>query len=85
MRTSKAITISLPADLVAETQRIAREEARTRSDILREALQEYLASRRWRRLRRWGAESAELLGLRSEADLARLIDKSRLRRRKASG
>ena len=85
MRNSKAITISLPVDLVAETQRVAKEEARTRSDILREALKEYLASRRWRRLREWGTAAAERLGLHSEADLTRLIEKSRLRRRRTSG
>jgi len=73
MRTTKPITISLPADLVRETQRVAREESRTRSDLIRDALQQYLASRRWRRLRQWGAETAERLGLKTEADLQRLL------------
>jgi Arc/MetJ-type ribon-helix-helix transcriptional regulator len=48
MRTTKPITVSLPADLVRETQRGAKEESRTRSDLIRDALQQYLASRRWR-------------------------------------
>jgi metal-responsive CopG/Arc/MetJ family transcriptional regulator len=73
MRTTKPITVSLPADLLRETQRVAREEARTRSDLIRDALQQYLASRRWRRLRQWGGEAAERLGLRTEADLQRLF------------
>jgi len=72
MRTTKPITISLPADLVRETQRVAREESRTRSDLIRDALQQYLTSRRWRRLRQWGAETADRLGLKTEADLQRL-------------
>jgi len=59
MRTTKPITVSLPADLVRETQRVAREESRTRSDLIRDALQQYLTSRRWRRLRQWGAETAD--------------------------
>ena len=73
MRTTKPITVSLPADLVRETQRVAREESRTRSDLIRDALQQYLTSRRWRRLRQWGAETADRLGLKTEADLQRLL------------
>jgi len=73
MRTTKPITISLPTDLARETQRVAREDARTRSDLIRDALQQYLASRRWRRLRQWGAETADRLGLKTEADLQRLL------------
>jgi metal-responsive CopG/Arc/MetJ family transcriptional regulator len=73
MRTTKPITVLLPADLLRETQRVAREDARTRSELIRGALQQYLASRRWRRLREWGAETADRLGLKTEADLQRLL------------
>ncbi len=77
MRTTTPITISLPTDLLQETQRVAREEARTRSDLIRDALRQYLASRRWQRLRQWGAETAERLGMKTEADLQRLLDEVR--------
>ena len=80
MRTTKPITVSLPLDLLQETQRAAREDARTRTDLIRDALRQYLASRRWQRLRRWGAETADRLGLKTEADLQRLLDSARLRR-----
>lgn len=83
MRTTTPITISLPTDLLRETQRAAKEEARTRSDLIREALRQYLASRRWQRLRQWGAETTQRLGLKSEADLQRLLDEVRARRRQA--
>ena len=85
MRSTKPITISLPDDLLREAERIARQEARTRSELIRDALRQYLTSRRWQRLRQWGAETAARLGLRSEADLQRLLDKARARRRKAQG
>lgn len=85
MRTTKPITVSLPADLVRETQRVAREESRTRSDLIRDALQQYLTSRRWRRLRQWGAETADRLGLKTEADLQRLLEAVRTERRKTQG
>jgi CopG family transcriptional regulator/antitoxin EndoAI len=80
MRTTTPITISLPSDLLQETQRVAREEARTRSDLIRDALRQYLASRRWQRLRQWGAETAERLGIKTEADLQRLLDEVRVGR-----
>jgi metal-responsive CopG/Arc/MetJ family transcriptional regulator len=85
MRTTKPITISLPADLVREAQRVAKEEARTRNELIRDALQQYLASRRWQRLRQWGAETAKRLGLKNEADLQRLLNKVRAGQRKALG
>ena len=44
MRATKLITISLPAELLDETQRVARQEDRSRSDLIREALRQYLAS-----------------------------------------
>lgn len=83
MRTTKPIAVSLPAGLLREMERVAKEETRTRSDLIRDALQQYLASRRWQRLRKWGAETAERLGLKTEADLQRLLDKARTRTRKS--
>lgn len=50
MRTTKPITVSLPTDLLREAQRVAREEARARSELIRDALRQYLTSRRWQRL-----------------------------------
>jgi flagellar basal body-associated protein FliL len=80
MRTTKPITVSLPLDLLEEAQRAARDEARTRTALIRDALRQYLASRRWQRLRTWGAETADRLGLKTEADLQRLLDRTRQRR-----
>jgi predicted transcriptional regulator len=80
MRTTKPITVSLPLDLLEEAQRAARDEARTRTALIRDALRQYLASRRWQRLRTWGAETADRLGLKTEADLQRLLDRARQRR-----
>ncbi|MDA2911338.1 ribbon-helix-helix protein, CopG family [Nitrospiraceae bacterium AH_259_D15_M11_P09] len=81
MRTTKPIAVSLPADLLRETERVAKEETRTRSELIRDALRQYLTSRRWHRLRQWGTETAERLGLKTEADLQRLLDQAKRRRR----
>ena len=79
MRTTKPITISLPTTILHETERIAKEEVRTRTDVIREALNQYVASRRWQRLRQWGAQTAERLQLKTEDDLQRLLDRVRAR------
>ncbi|MEK6617600.1 MAG: ribbon-helix-helix protein, CopG family [Nitrospirota bacterium] len=77
MRATRPITISLPEELLRDTERIAKEESRTRSELIRDALRQYLASRRWQRLRQWGADTAERLGLKTESDLQRLLDQAR--------
>lgn len=51
MRTAEPITISLPANILRETERIAKEEVCTRTDVIRDALNQCVASRRWQRLR----------------------------------
>lgn len=77
MRTTKPITISLPTNILRETERIAKEEVRTRTDVIRDALNQYVASRRWQRLRQWGAQTAERLKLKTEEDLQNLLDRVR--------
>ncbi len=77
MRTTKPITISLPTNILRETERIAKEEVRTRTDVIRDALNQYVASRRWQRLRQWGAQTAERLELKTEEDLQNLLDRVR--------
>jgi metal-responsive CopG/Arc/MetJ family transcriptional regulator len=43
-RTTKTITVSLPPKMVDELDRVRRNEHRTRSELLREALRSYMAS-----------------------------------------
>lgn len=77
MRTTKTWTISLPPKLVKEAEQTAREENRTRSELVREALRFYLEERKWRRLQRKAALSAESLGVRSEEEVDRLVHEAR--------
>jgi Arc/MetJ-type ribon-helix-helix transcriptional regulator len=84
MRATKLITISLPAELLDETQRAARQEGRSRSEVIRGALRQYLASGRRHRVRRWGSETAERLGLKTEDDLQRLLENVRAGRRRTA-
>ena len=77
MRTTKTWTISLPPNLIREAERTAKEEDRTRSELVREALRVYIEERRWRKLQRDTAARAAVLGLRDEDDVERLVDAGR--------
>jgi metal-responsive CopG/Arc/MetJ family transcriptional regulator len=41
-RTTATFTISLPPEMLAELERVRRQEHRTRSELIREALRRYL-------------------------------------------
>lgn len=76
MRTTKLITISIFPELLKEAERIAKEENRTRSELIREALRRYISEREWRRLQRYGISKAKKLRLK-EKDVERLVDEYR--------
>jgi len=57
-RTSRVTTLSLPPEMVAEAEKIAKEENRTKSELFREALRLYIRQRRWQKIRGWGKNSA---------------------------
>lgn len=56
-RISKVTTLSLPPKMVAEANKIAKEENRTKSELFREALRLYIEMRRWQKIRKWGEET----------------------------
>jgi AbrB family looped-hinge helix DNA binding protein len=63
-------------EALQEAEKIAKEENRTRSELIREALRRYIAERELRRLQRYGMKKATELGLKEE-DVQRLIDEYR--------
>lgn len=66
MSTTKTITISLPASMGREIQKVARAEGRTVSELLRETFRQYQARRRFRNLAEQGQKNAKRLGLTPE-------------------
>ena len=56
-------SLSLPSDIVREAERLARQEGRTKTEVLREALRRYATEKRWRRLQRYGAGRARKAGM----------------------
>lgn len=76
MRVSKIWNISLPPDMAEAAERTAREESRTKSELVREALRQYIWGRKWKELRGYGEEKARQKGLREE-DVQDLVHESR--------
>lgn len=64
MATTRVRLLSLPSDLVREAERLAKQEGRTKTEVLREALRRYGEERRWRGLQRYGAGRARKAGVR---------------------
>ena len=52
-RTTKTITFSLPPDMAERVVEIMKEEGRTMSELVREALRTYMEEREWRRTARY--------------------------------
>ena len=56
--TRKAITFSMPPEMAEQVQQVLKEEGRTMSEFLREAIRLYMEERVWpRRERRQRAEA----------------------------
>ena len=51
-RKSKVIAFSMPPEMAEEVQRMVREEGRTMSEVIREALLLYMDEREWLRQQR---------------------------------
>ncbi len=49
-RTAKSVTISVPAEMLQELDRVRTREHRSRSELLREAFRRYVASESMRRI-----------------------------------
>lgn len=80
-RSTKLVTVSLPPDLLKDAERIAKEEHRTKSELVREALRTYIASRQWIQIRKWGDQTAKNFSIKSEADVERIIQEYRHEKR----
>ncbi len=80
MRTSKILPISLPPDLLEHVVQLAKQEHRTKSELVREALRRYIEDQEWHALRAYSTARASARGI-TEADVDRLIHDYRQEKR----
>jgi predicted transcriptional regulator len=70
---------SLPEGLMAEIEKIAREQERSVSEVLAEAVDRYVRDRQWDAVKQYGQARASERGL-TEGDVPRLISEYRSER-----
>ncbi len=63
------ITISLPEEIRDELDELSKSEGLSRSDLVRQALQDYLFIRKFRRLRRQTLPYAQAQGFFTDEDI----------------
>lgn len=77
-RKTKIVNMSLPPEIYQEVEELARQKGISRSELLRQALKQYVASeKRWQEIRAWGEETARRLGIKDERDVDKLIHEFR--------
>jgi Arc/MetJ-type ribon-helix-helix transcriptional regulator len=82
MRRAKTVSITLPPDLLVMAQACAQKEHRTMSELFREALRRYMAKDSdWDTLLKRTGAKGKALGIKNEADVERLSDEYRRRKR----
>ena len=81
MATPRTFTISLPPKLARQVDKQAAAEGRTRSELFREAVRQYLDRRqRWEQIFAYGELVAAEQGL-TETDVEKTVAEERSRRR----
>jgi CopG family transcriptional regulator/antitoxin EndoAI len=73
---AKILSVSIPDDLMRDTEAIARAQGKTKSDLVREALRRQVELERLRELQRYGRRRAEERGVGPE-DAEALVDELR--------
>lgn len=77
------VNISFNKELLAEIDKTAKQESRTRSELIREAARLYIGRKnKWERIFDFGSRQARRLGLRGE-DVASEIRKYRAKKESA--
>lgn len=75
-RTTRTITFSLPPAMAERVEDATRQQGRSRSEFLREAVLRYIEECEWRQLLHYGEERAREMGVGPE-DVSRLVEEYR--------
>ncbi|MGA1796605.1 MAG: ribbon-helix-helix protein, CopG family [bacterium] len=75
-RTTVVWNISLPPSMAKEAEDIAQKEARTKSELVREALRQYLWTTKMRKLEEYGKMKTKKTKIKEE-DIEKLVDELR--------
>ena len=77
MKTVESLSFAFPKEMVKKIQDMAKEEGKTKSRLVRDAITRYIQEKKWRNLQRKTALKARTLGISSEQDVDRLVHQYR--------
>lgn len=84
MKTTSAISISMPTPMLKKAEELAKKENRTMSEFLRETLRRYIEAKQgWAEISSYGRQRARELGIKPK-DVDRLIHQARKEGRAAA-
>ena len=75
-RTTKTITFSLPLEMADRLEEVMKQQGRSRSDFVREALLRYIEEWEWKQLLQYGEQKAREKGIGPE-DVTTLVEEFR--------
>ena len=61
-------------EFLREVEKAAKEENRTKSELIREALRRYLDDREWEKLTRYARLKSAETGIKTEEEIQRVVD-----------
>jgi metal-responsive CopG/Arc/MetJ family transcriptional regulator len=76
---ARLLSVSIPENLAAETEALARASGKTKSEVVRDALRRHVQHEHFAELQHYGRTRAEALGIGPE-DVEGLVDESRIAR-----
>jgi metal-responsive CopG/Arc/MetJ family transcriptional regulator len=76
---ARLLSVSVPDELVADTEALARASGKTKSEVVRDALRRHVQHERLAALQNYGRNRAEVLGVGPE-DVEPLVDELRTTR-----
>ena len=77
MSTGKSWTVSLPPKMIKEAEKLAKEENVSKSDLVKEAVGQFLETRQWKKLQQEAAQKAREFSFVSEEEVERNVHESR--------
>lgn len=81
MRTTQVLSITLPSPMLDEARDLAKQENRTMSELVREALRQYQRQKRWETVTAFARANAQTASLNDERDVVDMIHQFRREQR----
>jgi CopG family transcriptional regulator/antitoxin EndoAI len=73
----KILTLSLTPQLLAKVERLAKQDNRNKSELLREALRRYIEEREWRDVLKYAKKKSIQQEIFREEDIEQIVDEIR--------